>query len=105
MPSGDGSIMFFELNVTVYSRWPCAADDTPSPPRPPGLATVTSAAAGSDRQNGASGYRIVALIGLLLEAGGAIAHCRRVGSAGAVVRSRPGSGLQDSNAAAGRYRL
>src|SRR5664280_3144699 len=95
MPSGDGSMMFFELNVTVYSRWPCAPGDSTSRTRPSGLATVTSAAAESDRQNRANGYRIVALIGLLLEAGQAIGHCHRVGSAGAV-RFRVPSGLQDS---------
>src|ERR1039458_7077052 len=62
MPSGDGSIMFFELNATVYSRWPCAPGVSTNRTRPSGLATVTSAAAGSDKQNRANGHRMVVFI-------------------------------------------
>src|ERR1039457_2068501 len=58
-------MMFFELNTTVYSRWPCAPADNTKRTRPSGLATVTSAAAGSERQNRMNGYRMVGFIGLL----------------------------------------
>ena len=54
--------MFFELNATVYSRWPCAPGDNTKRTRPSGLATVTSAAAGSDKQNRANGHRMVVFI-------------------------------------------
>ena len=47
-------MMVFELNVTVYSRWPWASADSRNWTRPSGLATVTSAAEAVNAANRAS---------------------------------------------------
>src|ERR1035441_5840299 len=102
MPSGEGSMMFFELNVTVYWRWPWAPDDNTKCTLPSGLATVTSAAAGRDRQTRTSRNRIDAFICVLLETGwlrSDIATC--------LASCPPGSANRDESysAATGRRNL
>ena len=88
-------MMFFELNVTVYWRWLWAPDDNTKRTLPSGLATVTSATAGRDRQTRTSGNRIDAFICVLLETGSLrsdIATCLASFWPGSANRDEPDGG-------------